>query len=80
MSEHIPGGTKGPVAEAKTPNMYESSTDIEKGTLVKVWRTLVTSLFVETQGNEPIPPERQTDRRYYKLFTLWFSMNFNLLS
>jgi hypothetical protein len=46
----------------------------------RYWPTLVKWLAVEEQGNEPVPPERQTDRRYLKLFTLWFSMNFNLLS
>lgn len=80
MSDHIHGEAKGTAAEVKTPNMYESSTNTEKSGLGKVWRTLVTSLLVETQGNEPVPAERQKDRRYFKLFTLWFSMNFNLIS
>ncbi|KAK7224103.1 hypothetical protein V2G26_012106 [Clonostachys chloroleuca] len=37
-------------------------------------------LGAEIQGNDPIAPEDKKDRRYFKLFTLWFSMNFNLLS
>ncbi|CAG9991105.1 unnamed protein product [Clonostachys byssicola] len=37
-------------------------------------------LGVEVQGNDPIVPKEKKDRRYFKLFTLWFSMNFNLLA
>ena len=31
-------------------------------------------------GILPVPPERRTDRQYSKIFFIWFSMNFNILS
>lgn len=48
--------------------------------IVKAWHKVSSLLSVEEQGNEPIPVDQKTDRRYWKLFTLWFSMNFNLIS
>ena len=31
-------------------------------------------------GILPVPPERRTDTQYSKIFFVWFSMNFNILS
>lgn len=31
-------------------------------------------------GILPVPPERRTDTQYSKIFFIWFSMNFNILS
>lgn len=44
-----------------------------------LWDKVVAALGIEVQGSEPVKPELQTDRRYVKLYTLWFSMNFNLI-
>lgn len=54
--------------------------DVKASQLVSYWPKVVRLLAVEEHGNEPVPPELQTERRYLKLFTLWFSMNFSLLS
>lgn len=54
--------------------------EVKASSLGRYWPKIVKTLAVEEQGNEPVPAERQTERRYLKLFTLWFSMNFNLLS
>ena len=45
-----------------------------------LWDKAVTSLGIEVQGSEPVPPKLQTERKYLKLCTLWFSMNFNLIA
>jgi purine-cytosine permease-like protein len=45
-----------------------------------LYHRVVDLLGVEVHGNDPVEPEAQTDRRYLKLFTLWFSMNFNLIA
>ncbi|KAI9568089.1 permease for cytosine/purines, uracil, thiamine, allantoin-domain-containing protein [Boletus coccyginus] len=34
----------------------------------------------EAQGTQPVPPEERTDIQFYKIFFVWFSMNFNILS
>ena len=31
-------------------------------------------------GILPVPPERRTDTQYNKIFFIWFSSNFNILS
>ncbi|KAI8649660.1 hypothetical protein NCS55_01466500 [Fusarium keratoplasticum] len=48
--------------------------------LTEIWHRVSSILGVELQGSDPAPVEHKTDRRYLKLFTLWFSMNFNLIS
>jgi hypothetical protein len=45
-----------------------------------IYHKVMSFLGVELHGSEPVPGEMQTDRRYPKLFTLWFSMNFNLIA
>jgi hypothetical protein len=59
--------------------MEEASTPT-KATKFLGLQKLGKLLGVEVQGNDPIAPEEKKDRRYFKLFTLWFSMNFNLLA
>lgn len=45
----------------------------------RLWNKVVAALGIEVQGSEPLKPEEQTERRYIKLYTLWFAMNFNLI-
>jgi hypothetical protein len=47
--------------------------------IAQLWSKISSLLSIEEQGNEPIPIHQKNDRRYWKLFTLWFSMNFNLI-
>ncbi|OAX40581.1 hypothetical protein K503DRAFT_687249 [Rhizopogon vinicolor AM-OR11-026] len=35
---------------------------------------------VEERGTIPVPEEERTDTQFYKIFFVWFSMNFNILS
>jgi NCS1 nucleoside transporter family len=35
---------------------------------------------VEARGTVPVPYEDRTDTQFYKVFFVWFSMNFNILS
>ncbi|KAG1732719.1 permease for cytosine/purines, uracil, thiamine, allantoin-domain-containing protein [Suillus lakei] len=35
---------------------------------------------VEERGTVPVPEEERMDTQYYKIFFVWFSMNFNILS
>lgn len=35
---------------------------------------------VEERGTVPVPEQERTDTQYYKIFFVWFSMNFNILS
>jgi NCS1 nucleoside transporter family len=35
---------------------------------------------VEERGTIPVPEEERMDTQYYKIFFVWFSMNFNILS
>ncbi|KEY71522.1 hypothetical protein S7711_08902 [Stachybotrys chartarum IBT 7711] len=73
-------------AEKATPNPHTASLDDHSGSSQTVrglglaWQKVVSFLGVEVQGNDPIPADEQTDRRYIRLYTLWFSMNFNLIS
>lgn len=57
--------------EASTPTKASKFSGLQK---------LGKLLGVEVQGNDPIALGEKKDRRYFKLFTLWFSMNFNLLA
>lgn len=80
MSENGIGDNKSAPAEVKRSPTDENSSEIRAGAAGKLWSKVVRLFMVEIQGNEPVPAELQKDRRYFKLFTLWFSMNFNLLS
>ncbi|KAJ8587361.1 NCS cytosine-purine permease [Rhizopogon salebrosus TDB-379] len=39
-----------------------------------------TSWGVEERGTVPVPELERTDTQFYKIFFVWFSMNFNILS
>lgn len=45
---------------------------------------MLSSQFETTEptvsGILPVPPELRTDLQYSKIFFVWFSMNFNILS
>ncbi|KOS22171.1 hypothetical protein ESCO_002269 [Escovopsis weberi] len=34
---------------------------------------------VEEKGIHPVPAEDRTSTRFYNIFTVWFSINFNIL-
>ncbi|PCH44946.1 hypothetical protein WOLCODRAFT_139341 [Wolfiporia cocos MD-104 SS10] len=44
------------------------------------WTEKLLSWGVEARGILPVPPEDQTDRQYNKIFFIWLSANFNILS
>lgn len=44
------------------------------------WLRALLSWGVEERGIVPVPDEQRTDRQFYKIFFVWFSMNFNILS
>ncbi|KAF8991743.1 cytosine-purine permease [Cyathus striatus] len=44
------------------------------------WTRRLLRLGVETTGIDPIPLEKRTDTQYSKIFFIWFSSNFNILS
>ncbi|KIK61445.1 hypothetical protein GYMLUDRAFT_225128 [Collybiopsis luxurians FD-317 M1] len=45
-----------------------------------VFAKTLLSWGVEGRGISPVPISERTDTQYYKLFFLWFTMNFNILS
>ncbi|KAI0938693.1 hypothetical protein AcV5_000314 [Taiwanofungus camphoratus] len=44
------------------------------------WGRKLLSWGVEARGILPVPPEDRTDTQYSKLFFIWLSFNFNILS
>ncbi|KAH7911184.1 permease for cytosine/purines, uracil, thiamine, allantoin-domain-containing protein [Hygrophoropsis aurantiaca] len=44
------------------------------------WARALLSWGVEERGTVPVPYEQRTDTQFYKIFFVWFSMNFNILS
>jgi hypothetical protein len=71
------------IGEPQTQDVSGNDTksdDTHRHGIARVWSKISSLLGVEEQGNDPIPIEQKNDRRYWKLFTLWFSMNFNLIS
>lgn len=44
------------------------------------WKQIQRIPGFERQGIDPIVPENRTERRYINFFSLYFSMNFNLLA
>ncbi|KAI6150039.1 permease for cytosine/purines, uracil, thiamine, allantoin-domain-containing protein [Pisolithus thermaeus] len=44
------------------------------------WLRALLRWGVEERGIVPVPYEQRTDRQFYKIFFVWFSMNFNILS
>ncbi|KAI6045332.1 permease for cytosine/purines, uracil, thiamine, allantoin-domain-containing protein [Pisolithus marmoratus] len=44
------------------------------------WLKTLLSWGVEERGTVPVPSGLRTDRQFYKIFFVWFSMNFNILS
>ncbi|KLO11397.1 NCS cytosine-purine permease [Schizopora paradoxa] len=40
----------------------------------------LVSWGVESRGIFPVPPEQRVDKQFHKIFFIWFSANFNILS
>lgn len=40
----------------------------------------LVSWGVESRGIFPVPPELRVDKQFHKIFFIWFSANFNILS
>jgi len=51
-----------------------------RGGLGYLWLARDSSAKPITPGILPVPPECRTDTQYNKIFFVWFSMNFNILS
>ncbi|KAG6334992.1 hypothetical protein ID866_4093 [Astraeus odoratus] len=63
--------------ESSTQSVYgEEST----GLFAHPWLRCLLTWGVEERGIVPVPYEQRTDRQFYKVFFVWFSMNFNILS
>ncbi|KAF8656966.1 hypothetical protein AX16_002321 [Volvariella volvacea WC 439] len=58
-------------------SIYASTIDL--GGFEK-WSRRLKTLGVESRGIRPTPLEERTDTRYSKIFFIWFSANFNILS
>lgn len=71
-------GLKEDVPAAAPASAEDAHDDLEKR--FPLWDKAVSALGIELQGSEPVRPHKQTDRRYLRLCTLWFSMNFNLIA
>ncbi|KAF5335050.1 hypothetical protein D9758_016322 [Tetrapyrgos nigripes] len=71
-SELIP--EKGELAENEARSSSESSSR---------WKRVTGKLLtwgVETRGIQPVPFEERTDEQFFKIFFLWFTTNFGILS
>ncbi|KAH7882476.1 permease for cytosine/purines, uracil, thiamine, allantoin-domain-containing protein [Phlebopus sp. FC_14] len=44
------------------------------------WARALLSWGVEERGIDPVPYEQRKDNQFFKIFFVWFSMNFNILS
>lgn len=71
--------------ECVPQSMHACSIQEERATVpssapTKLWRQVQKIPGFETQGIDPIVPENRKDRRYINFFSLYFSMNFNLLA
>ncbi|KAF9236040.1 permease for cytosine/purines, uracil, thiamine, allantoin-domain-containing protein [Melanogaster broomeanus] len=44
------------------------------------WARALLRWGVEDRGTVPVPYDDRTDTQFYKIFFVWFSMNFNILS
>ncbi|KAF5342906.1 hypothetical protein D9758_015405 [Tetrapyrgos nigripes] len=61
-------------AEGEPRSSYESSSR---------WKTVtgrLLTLGIETRGIQPVPFEERTDEQFFKIFFLWFTANFGILS
>lgn len=74
---------KGPMAGnrmASSEDVHGETVSSKRSGIRGVWQQFSSLLGVEMEGNEPLPAEEKTERRYINLCSTWFSMNFNLLS
>ncbi|KAF9787822.1 NCS cytosine-purine permease [Thelephora terrestris] len=73
-----------PSHESKRPedvsDSPEAIDEVERAQVSKRWTRAMMRLGVEARGILPVPPEHRTDTQYSKIFFVWFSMNFNILS
>lgn len=74
----------------------EEINEVERAQVAKRWTRVMAKYGVEARGPTaqrpwirvlnrllgilPVPPECRTDTQYSKIFFIWFSMNFNILS
>lgn len=63
-----------------TSDSQEMIDDVERAQVAKRWTRAMMKYGVEARGILPVPPEHRTDTQYSKIFFVWFSMNFNILS
>ncbi|EIN08700.1 cytosine-purine permease [Punctularia strigosozonata HHB-11173 SS5] len=59
---------------------YGGPESVTNSTFSNRWTRKLLSWGVEARGILPVPVEQRTDRRYSKVFYLWLSWNFNILS
>ncbi|TFK41715.1 cytosine-purine permease [Crucibulum laeve] len=70
---------KGTLVGANEKNTWS---DVETGSNVSSgsWTKRLLKLGVEVRGIRPVPELERTDPQYSKIFFIWFSANFNILS
>ncbi|KAH7924911.1 hypothetical protein BV22DRAFT_1195556 [Leucogyrophana mollusca] len=86
MSDHLQD-TKSSIADiekdsaSRTDSNADSSVpSTSAGWLSHPWAKALLNWGVEERGTVPVPHEERTDTQFYKIFFVWFSMNFNILS
>jgi hypothetical protein len=72
--------------EARNPHSEKESYEnagIENSTKTTRWSRITNTLAskgdIEIGGCQPVPYEDRTERNYFNIFTLWFSMSCNPL-
>ncbi|KAF5363074.1 hypothetical protein D9758_012600 [Tetrapyrgos nigripes] len=65
-------------AGEKEQHVHELGSKIS--TLGKTLTRRLLTWGIETRGILPVSPEERTDDQFFKIFFLWFSTNFNILS
>ncbi|KAK7437505.1 hypothetical protein VKT23_018577 [Stygiomarasmius scandens] len=59
---------------------YVQDSNSESSSIGKALTRRLLTWGVETRGILPVPLEERTDTQFFKIFFLWFSTNFNILS
>ncbi|KIJ06400.1 hypothetical protein PAXINDRAFT_92066 [Paxillus involutus ATCC 200175] len=63
---------------SRTDSLVSVSTNV--GWRSHPWATALLRWGVEERGTVPVPYDERKDTQFYKIFFVWFSMNFNILS
>ncbi|KIL64408.1 hypothetical protein M378DRAFT_163147 [Amanita muscaria Koide BX008] len=68
------------MGDIKTSASFKDQSLAESKDYFNQWTKRLLAWGVESRGIQPVPPEQRTDTRLLKVFFIWFTANFNILS